>query len=109
MEQRSARSALQRGIFDLAVAVGGRRFDARQRRTARGAARSTGLAGAQARWLPRRVLAAFGGRLRIALSGGAPIGDQVIRLFLALGLDILQGYGMTETSPVVAVNTPGGQ
>ncbi len=42
----------------------------------------------------------------MAVSGGAPIASAVIRLFLSLGLDILQGYGMTETSPVVAVNTP---
>ena len=52
------------------------------------------------------VRALFGGRLRIAFTGGAPIGEAVIRLFLALGLDILQGYGMTELSPVVSVNAP---
>ncbi len=52
------------------------------------------------------VRAQFGGRLRIAFTGGAPIGQAVIRLFLGLGLDILQGYGMTELSPVASVNTP---
>jgi long-chain acyl-CoA synthetase len=51
-------------------------------------------------------LAELGGRLRVAVSGGAPIAEPIIRLFLSLGLDVLQGYGMTETSPVVATNTP---
>src|SRR5579871_2361647 len=105
MEQRAARDVVRRAIFDLAIAVGGRRFDARQH------GKSPALFDELAwpflqRAVARPVLAALGGRLRVALSGGAPIGAEVIRLFLALGLDILQGYGMTESSPVVAVNTP---
>jgi long-chain acyl-CoA synthetase len=52
-----------------------------------------------------RISAELGGRLRVAVSGGAPIAEPIIRLFLSLGLDVLQGYGMTETSPVVATNT----
>lgn len=54
----------------------------------------------------RKVLGAFGGRLRMAIAGGAPLGDSVARFYLGLGLTLLQGYGMTETSPVVSCNTP---
>ena len=54
----------------------------------------------------RRMLAQFGGRLRVAVSGGAPLSQPIARCFLGLGLPILQGYGMTETSPVVATNAP---
>ena len=48
--------------------------------------------------------AQFGGRLRIAISGGAALNPKIARTFCGLGLPIIQGYGMTETSPIIAGN-----
>ncbi|MCA6105990.1 AMP-dependent synthetase/ligase [Bradyrhizobium cenepequi] len=104
MQHSEAAGTFERELLDLTIAVGGRRFDARQE------GGKLSLFDRMAwpllkRLVADKVLAQFGGRLRVAVSGGAAIGERVIRVFLALGLDILQGYGMTETSPVVSVNT----
>jgi long-chain acyl-CoA synthetase len=57
------------------------------------------------RWLvARKILEQFGGRLRAAVCGGAPISQSLAECFLAFGVPLLQGYGMTETSPIVSCN-----
>lgn len=53
------------------------------------------------------LLAQFGGRVRVAVSGGAPLSPTIAKCFLGLGLPLVQGYGMTETTPVVSVNSLG--
>ncbi len=91
-------------VFKLAVRVGWRRFEHSQGR---------------ARWSPelllwplldRRVAGnvteKLGGRLRLAISGGAALSPEIARVFIGLGVPIIQGYGLTETSPVVCVNRP---
>jgi len=52
-----------------------------------------------------KVMARLGGRLRFTISGGAPLAKEVGEFFDIVGLPILQGYGLTESSPVIAVNT----
>jgi long-chain acyl-CoA synthetase len=53
-----------------------------------------------------KVLQRFGGRIRIALCGGAALSEEIDRFFTSLGLTLLQGYGLTESSPVISVNNP---
>lgn len=55
----------------------------------------------------RRLLAAAGGRLRYAASGGAPLGDRLAHFFRGAGILVLEGYGMTEAAGVATVNRPG--
>src|SRR3954468_2339082 len=53
-----------------------------------------------------KILARLGGRVKMVLSGGAPLSAELAAFFIGAGLDIYEGYGLTETSPVIAVNTP---
>ncbi len=89
-------------LFKLAVKVGHHRFEYQQKRKS---------------WHPRlllwplckrlvadKVLGKLGGQLRFSISGGAALSPDISRVFIGLGLPVLQGYGLTETSPVISVN-----
>jgi len=91
-----------RWLFKAAVNTGWKRFE-----TLQGRSRSSGW---KFTWplyeklFCQRVQQAFGGRLRFAISGGAPLSFPVAQTFIALGINIQQGYGLTETSPVISGN-----
>jgi len=53
-----------------------------------------------------KVREAMGGKVRVFISGGAPLGKELAEWYAQIGLIIHEGYGLTETSPVIAVNSP---
>ena len=93
---------LRRKLFEFAVQVGWSRFEHQQ---GRGPWKFSFLLWPVLdRLVARKVMARLGGRLRAAVSGGAALSPEIAKLFVGLGLPILQGYGLTETSPVVSTN-----
>ncbi|SEF78234.1 AMP-dependent synthetase/ligase [Nitrosomonas ureae] len=91
-----------RWLFNFAVDVGYTRFECQQGRGYRKL--SHVLWPLLKKLVADKVMGKLGGRLRMVMSGGAALSPQVSRVFIGLGLPILQGYGMTESSPVVCAN-----
>ncbi len=99
-EQMPPRSPKRR-LFDKAVAVGWRRFQGQ-------------ASFADRLWWPvlkalvaKKLYRRLGGRIRLIIVGGAAFSPDLARVFMGLGLPIIQGYGLTETSPVIAANREG--
>jgi long-chain acyl-CoA synthetase len=107
LEKGANTSGLRRRVFDWSLAVAMRRGE----RLVAGLpvppllALGSRVADAQ---VFSKVRQGIGGRLRWAVSGSAPLNRHIASFFLGIGLPILEGYGLTETSPVLAVTPPGG-
>ncbi|MGH8518301.1 MAG: AMP-dependent synthetase/ligase, partial [Panacagrimonas sp.] len=100
MQDLERGSAARRALFHLAVETGGASTTRRDggRRTVRL------LPSALVRRAGETLRERLGGRVRLAISGGAALSPQIGRTFGALGVPLLQGYGLTEAGPVVSVN-----
>ncbi len=97
---------IKKQLFFLALKAGKARADCHQRGVEPGA----GLKLSMAIFSPlvfAKLRERLGGRLRFFVSGGAPLLREIAEFFLAAGIPIYEGYGLTETSAVIAVNYPG--
>ncbi len=103
LEQKGAPA---RALFRWAEAIGWHRFEAAQHRGAAPGPIAQILWPLLRHLVADRILSRLGGRLRIAMSGGAPLSPKLSRCFIGLGLPLLQGYGLTEASPIVTANSP---
>ncbi len=106
VERGHRESGLKRKLFDWALHVASRSISWR----AYGKQPSSSL---KFRWkisdrlVYSKIRAGLGGKLRVMSSGGAPLARELAEFFWSVGLPVYQGYGLTETSPVVSANTPG--
>jgi long-chain acyl-CoA synthetase len=100
--ERSSQHLLKRPFYDWALSVG-----RAHRNEVLAGQQPTGLAWKLANALLfSKVRKNSGGRVRTYISGGAPLGVELAEWFASVGIRIHEGYGLTETSPVIAVNTP---
>jgi long-chain acyl-CoA synthetase len=91
-------------LYALAVKVGWRRFLYLQGRASWSP--SLLLWPLLERLVARKLTDKLGGRVRVAVSGGAALVSKISQTFVGLGVPILQGYGLTESSPVISCNRP---
>ena len=106
--QAASKPALARKLFAWACAVG-REAGPHRCATTRMPPGLRLRAAAADRLVARKLHAKLGGCLTKVIAGGAPLGKDLSEKLLAMGLMVDEGYGLTETSPVVALNRPGGR
>ncbi len=104
--QLDAKPLLLRALFALTLWAGWRHFQYTQGRAQKSFVIEKWLHPLLHHLVARKILDRFGGRMRLAVSGGAPLLEAVSQFFLGLGLPLIQGYGLTEASPVVSTNIP---
>jgi long-chain acyl-CoA synthetase len=101
--QRDIGTGLKRRIYDWALSVGRRHLP----EVVAGQRPSSLVWKLANRLVFSKVTMAMGGRIRLYASGGAPLAKELAEWYAQIGIVIHEGYGLTETSPVIAVNTPG--
>jgi long-chain acyl-CoA synthetase len=101
--ERRAGRGLKRKIFDWALHVGQQHMQ----EIARDETPTSPAWKLANRLVYSRIRQGFGGRSQGYFSGGAPLGKDMAEWFCAMGIPIMEGYGLTETSPTLSVNRPG--
>ena len=102
VEQKSSASAVKQRILSWALRTG-TRFSEQVYTGRQPSSIFWKLAG---KLVYVKVREAFGGRVRFFVSGGAPLGIDTAKWFASVGIAVWEGYGLTETSPVIALNSP---
>jgi long-chain acyl-CoA synthetase len=102
VEQKASQSPVKKRMLAWAIHLGSRFADA----VYEGRQPGSVLWKLANKLIYSKVREAFGGRVRIFISGGAPLGIDTARWFASAGIALWEGYGLTETSPVIALNTP---
>ena len=102
MEQMEKKSVVARWLFQATTAVGWRFFLRQQGR--RGWSVALLFWPLLKKLVADKITTKLGGNLRAAVSGGAALTPKIGQLFVSLGVPVIQGYGLTETSPVVSAN-----
>lgn len=103
--QLQQKSSFAQWLFQLTLDTGWHHFETSQGRASSSAFRENLLWPLLQHIAAAKILDRLGGRIRFAVSGGAPLHEAVSRFFLSLGLPLLQGYGLTEVAPVVSTNS----
>ena len=103
--QLQQKSSFAQWLFRLTLETGWRHFETAQGRASTAAFRDNLLWPLLQRIAATKILDRLGGRIRVAVSGGAPLQEPVARFFLSLGLPLIQGYGLTEMAPVISTNS----
>jgi long-chain acyl-CoA synthetase len=103
-QQLAEKGGVARRLFDQAAQIGWRRFLAAQGRAPAPPWSDRVLWPVLQHAVADRLLARLGGRLRVTVSGGAPLVPRIAECLIGLGLPLLQGYGLTEAAPVVSAN-----
>jgi len=102
VEGKAGASPFRKRVLSWALSVGSRNMD-----TVYSRRRPSSIAWKVANKLAySKVREAFGGRVNTFVSGGAPLGIDTAKWFASVGIALWEGYGLTETSPVIALNTP---
>jgi long-chain acyl-CoA synthetase len=101
--ERRAGNGLKRKIFDWAIRVGAKH----KAEIARGETPNSLAWKIAHRLVFDKIRQGFGGRSRAYFSGGAPLGKDMAEWFCSVGIPIMEGYGLTETSPTLSVNRRG--